>query len=239
MISFVIPAYNESKNIKQTVEQIVNSCISLNINEFEILIIDDNSDDDTENTFYQVANIYPKVNLIYHKNNINLGFGGSVIRGLKLAKHRKVLWLPGDNSHSSSEINKVLIEKEEHDIVSTYYTNAHERTAGRRIFTKFYTPFLNMIYGLNVPYYNGFSLINKRIINQINIKTKSHCWQVELWVKAKHIKNFNFIFVPTVLQDRVNSPNAFKLKNSIKVIYAIFRLFLFNLFFSLKSKFFD
>ena len=96
-----------------------------------------------------------------------------------------------------------------------------------------------MIYGLNVPYYNGFSLINKRIINQINIKTKSHCWQVELWVKAKHIKNFNFIFVPTVLQDRVNSPNAFKLKNSIKVIYAIFRLFLFNLFFSLKSKFFD
>ena len=131
MISFVVPAYNESKNIKQTIEQIVNSCISLNINEFEILIIDDNSDDDTENTVYQVKNIYPKVNLIYHKNNINLGFGGSVISGLKLAKYSNVLWLPGDNSHSSSEINKVLSEKEGNDIVSTYYTNAHQRTAGK------------------------------------------------------------------------------------------------------------
>jgi len=237
MISFVIPAYNESKNIKQTVEQIVNSCISLNINEFEILIIDDNSNDDTENIVHQVVNIYPKVNLIFHKNNINLGFGGSVIRGLKLAKYNNVLWLPGDNSHSSSEINKVLSEKEEYDIVSTYYTNANERTIGRRIFTKFYTPFLNIIYGLNVPYYNGFSIISKRIINQINIKTNAHCWQVELWVKAKHIKKFNYKFVPTILKDRINSTNAFKLKNSVKVVYTIFRLFFLNLYLAFKSKF--
>ena len=239
MISFVIPAYNESKNIKETVEQIVNSCIFLNISEFEILIINDNSNDDTEKAIREIKKIYPKINLISHKNKINLGFGGSVIRGLKLAKYPNVLWLPGDNSHSSSEINKVLRQKERYDIVSTYYTNANERTIGRRIFTKFYTPFLNIIYGLNVPYYNGFSIIRKRIINQINIKTQAHCWQVELWVKAKHIKNFNYKFVPTILKDRINSTNAFKLKNSIKVIYTIFRLFFLNFYLLIKSKFFN
>ena len=239
MISFVIPAYNESKNIKQTVDQVVNSCTFLNITEFEILIINDNSNDNTEDEIRQIAKIYSQINLITYKNKINLGFGGSVIKGLKLAKYPYIFWLPGDNSHHSLELNKVLKEREGYDIVSTYYTNAHERTIGRKLFTKIYTPFLNIIYGLNVPYYNGFSIISKRIINQINIETNAHCWQVELWVKANHIKNFNYKFVPTILKDRINSINAFKLKNCVKVIYTIFRLFFLNLYLVIKSKFFN
>jgi len=238
-ISFVIPAYNESERIEKTIYEVVKSCEISTIDQFEILIINDNSTDCTKDKINKVKKKYPKLDIISYKNKFNLGFGGSTVKGLKLAKFSNVLWIPGDNSHPSSEIKKILKEEcPPYGIVSTYYINSHERTFGRKFFTKIYTPFLNLIYGLNLPYYNGLSLISKKIINNIDIKTQAHCWQVELWVKAKHLKNFNYKFVPTVLQDRINSTNVFKLKNSIGVICNIVKLFFLNLYLSLKLKFF-
>jgi dolichol-phosphate mannosyltransferase len=238
-VSFVIPAYNESGRIEKTIDEVIKSCDISTIDQFEILIINDNSNDGTEDEIDKVKKKYPKLDIITHKNKFNLGFGGSTVKGLKLAKYSNVLWIPGDNSHPNSEIKKILKEESSsYGIVSTYYINSHERTFGRKFFTKIYTPFLNIIYGLNLPYYNGLSLISKNIIDNIDIKTQAHCWQVELWVKAKHLKGFNYKFVPTILQDRINSTNVFKLKNSIKVICNILKLFFLNLYLSFKLKFF-
>ena len=113
------------------------------------------------------------------------------------------------------------------------------RTFFRRSFTGFYTPILNYLFGLDLPYYNGVSLINKRIFKNIKITTNSHSWQVELWVKSKYIKKFSYKFVPTVLRDRINGATAFKLKNSLKVFFNIIRLTFINLYFYIQLKFFN
>ncbi len=238
-LSFVIPAYNESGKIEKTVDEVVESSRISSVEQFEIVIINDNSNDDTEYKISKIKKKYHKLDISTYKNENNLGFGGATVRGLKLAKYSNILWLPGDNSHPSSEIKKILKEAGNYGIISTYYLNSHKRTFGRKLFTSIYTPFLNTIYGMKLPYYNGFSLINKKVVDQINIKTKSHCWQVELWVRARHIKNFRYKFVPTLLYDNVNSVNAFKLSNSIKVVYNILRLFFLNLYLLFKSKFFN
>jgi glycosyltransferase involved in cell wall biosynthesis len=238
-LTFVIPAYNEAEGIGKTIDQVVKSSLIRSVDLFEIVIINDNSSDDTECKISDIKKKFPKLDIVTYKNKHNLGFGGATVKGLKLAKYSNIFWLPGDNSHPSSEIKKILKEGEKYGIVSTYYKNSHERKIGRKLFTSIYTPFLNIIYGLKLPYYNGLSLINKKILDQVDIKTRAHCWQVELWVKARHTKDFKYKFVPTILQDNMHSVNAFKFNNSIKVIYNIFRLFFLNLYLFIKSKFFN
>jgi|LakMenEpi03Aug12_release.lakeMendotaPanAssembly.Ray.scaffolds.fasta_scaffold581313_1 glycosyltransferase involved in cell wall biosynthesis len=239
-ISFVIPAYNESKRILSTVQQIVKVIEDLNLENSEIIIIDDNSADTTPDEIENIKKKYLDIIILSHRNKKNLGFGGAIKKGLKLATKEKVLWLPGDNSHSSNEIKKILNERSnKYNIISTYYINTENRAFIRRLFTGLYTPVLNFLFGLDLPYYNGLSLIEKKIISAINIQTNSHSWQVELWVKSRHIKNFNYKFVPTILQDRIIGATAFKLNNSVKVFYNIIRLIFVNLYLITKSNLFN
>lgn len=239
-ISFVVAAYNEIENISYTIEEIVKCIKDLKIKKTEIIVIDDCSQD---LTFKEIKNIkikFPDISIRSYRNLKNLGFGGSIKKGLKLAVHDKILWLPGDNSHLSSEIKKILYESDNnYCIVSTFYINTQHRDFVRRVFTKLYTPLLNFIFQLDLPYYNGFSLMDKKYIQQIKIKTNSHSWQVEFWVKAKFLKDFKYKFIPTILKDRIKGATAFKFKNSIKVIYNIIRLIFLNFYLKCKLNFFN
>lgn len=238
-LSFVVPAYNESQRIEGTLKEILKTINDVKIKDTEIIVVDDNSVDQTLSIVDNFKKKNSRTKIIYHKNGINLGFGGSVKEGIKLSSKKSVIYIPGDNSHAHTEIKKIVSEIGNFDIVSTYYTNKENRTFFRRSFTGFYTPILNYLFGLDLPYYNGVSLINKRIFKNIKITTNSHSWQVELWVKSKYIKKFSYKFVPTVLRDRINGATAFKLKNSLKVFFNIIRLTFINLYFYIQLKFFN
>ena len=42
------------------------------------------------------------------------------------------MWIPGDNSHSNTEISKMITNIGKYDLITTYYTNKAKRN-----FTKF------------------------------------------------------------------------------------------------------
>ncbi len=236
MLSFVVPCYNEQSRIINTVKQIENSCESLLIKNFKILIIDDCSSDNSAKIIEE--EIKNRSYLRYHKNKKNLGFGGAVKTGLNLLEDDYLMWLPGDDAHPSSQIIKILEvflknKEKNYDIVSTHYSSKSKRNFFREFFTKSYTPLLNFLFGLKIPYYNGLSIIKKKSLSQIEIKTNAHCWQVELWVKLSNLKDFKFMFIETEVFDPNRKAAAFKFLNSIKVIYNIFRL----TFISFKNRF--
>ena len=104
------------------------------------------------------------------------------------------------------------------------------------MFTKLYTPFLNLIFGLNLPYYNGLGIYKRSILKDINIYTNSFTWQIEVLLKLFKTKNINYILVPTKLDERIGGKSkAFNLKNSILVTYSIIRLFLLKFFLKKKN----
>ncbi len=232
MLSFVVPCYNEEKRILNTIQQIEESCKKLIIKNYKVLIVDDCSSD---NSKVVIENeIKKKSYLKYFKNEKNLGFGGAVKTGLNLLNDDYLMWLPGDDAHPGSQIVKILEvflkNKDKNiDIISTFYSSKSKRNFFREFFTKLYTPLLNFLFGLKIPYYNGLSIIKKTSLNKISIKTNSHCWQVELWVKLSNLNNFNFMFIETEVFDPNRKAAAFKFVNSIKVVYNIQRLFLISL----------
>ncbi len=237
MISFVVPAYNEEERISETLDEIIKSTTCFEIEDFEIIVINDCSDDNTSHVLNNLSKNKKFLKILKTINNEkNLGFGGSVKKGFYIAEKKYSMMLPGDNAHKSDEINKMIkfIITNDVDILSTYYINSSDRKLLRYIFTKSYTPFLNFLFGLKLKYYNGLSIINTQKLKKIQIDTNAHCWQVELWVKLSKLQNFKYDFIPTYLSETKEKTNVFKLRNSLEVIFTISRL----VFFTIKSKFF-
>ena len=79
LLSIVIPAYNESGNIIETVPLLAEALRGESI-PFELVIVNDNSIDDTGDTVTQLQAEYPEINLV--SNPMPGGFGRAIRCGL-------------------------------------------------------------------------------------------------------------------------------------------------------------
>ena len=96
-VSCIIPAYNEEKSIATTLNTIIPL---LDWNLFEIIVINDNSNDQTQD----ILNSYPvQKNLHLIHNTNNLGKSGTVTRGIELAKGDYILLLDADLLHLTKQ----------------------------------------------------------------------------------------------------------------------------------------
>lgn len=90
MLSIIIPAYNEERNIEKCIMSIVNQPYS----NYEVLIIDNNSTDHTLN----ICNKLGRENKnIYVYSEFQKGVSAARNKGLKLAKGNYVMFVDGDD----------------------------------------------------------------------------------------------------------------------------------------------
>lgn len=104
-ISIVIPAFNAAKHIKGTIEQLL---IDLPSNVDEIIVINDNS---TDNTSTVVNELKPDINVLrLMENSANMGQVSSSMKGVFKATNPKVIVLDDDLKHPLEAV-KSLIDK--------------------------------------------------------------------------------------------------------------------------------
>ena len=107
-ISIIIPALNEEHTIKKLILDIDKELKhELSLNDFEIIVIDDGSDDET----YKKAS---ELNLAkIYKNYRNMGKGYSMRKGLNYSVGRYIAFIDADGSHSVKDLIRGLkiIEK--------------------------------------------------------------------------------------------------------------------------------
>ncbi|SVD16433.1 uncharacterized protein METZ01_LOCUS369287, partial [marine metagenome] len=73
--SIVVPVYNGAKTIGETIESI----LSQSFTDFELIVQDNDSDDDTAN----IVNTYIDPRIKYYKNSSNLGYSQNLREGKK------------------------------------------------------------------------------------------------------------------------------------------------------------
>ena len=104
-ISVVIPAYNESHHLPNTLQAVQNYFDKRTLSQ-EILVVDDGSQDNTSQIVLNLQDQVPELNII--SNEQNSGKGYSVRRGMLSATGDMVLMMDADQSSPIDELDKLI-----------------------------------------------------------------------------------------------------------------------------------
>jgi glycosyltransferase involved in cell wall biosynthesis len=220
-LTLIIPAYNEAANIAATVDEVLWA-IGDKFLDYEVLIINDGSSDDTARIIDSLAAANPHVIAVHNERNI--GFGATYSRGVQLARMNYVGIVPGDNEILGQSIACVLELVGSADIVIPFTMNLEVRPYRRRFLSRLYTLVLNSIFFCEIQYYNGPVIHRRDVLQQTPIKTSGFAFQSTLLVRLIR-SGHSFIEVGMYLRPRLGGHStALKLKNFLNVCLAIGRL---------------
>lgn len=116
-ITVFFPCYNEQDNITPTVKNAIDVLEKINA-DYEIIIVNDGSTDNTPNVAESLAADSEKVKLVNHEKN--LGYGAALQTGFKAATKPLVFYTDGDGQFDISEMPSLLYLIPQYDIVSCY-----------------------------------------------------------------------------------------------------------------------
>ena len=105
LVSVIMPSYNTAGFIGQTIE----SVLAQTYENWELIIVDDHSTDDTDSMVAQ----YTDPRIQYVKNEINSGAAVSRNKALQLAKGRWIAFLDSDDLWSPDKLEKQIRFMEE------------------------------------------------------------------------------------------------------------------------------
>lgn len=117
IISVLIPAYNAEKSIEKTLDSLLHQSIQ----EFEVVIVDDGSSDETQH----ILEIYKKKSDIFrvYKQN-NSGVAATRQKLIEKAKGKYLLFCDADDYYNTNTIETVIktIEREKPDLLIYGYS---------------------------------------------------------------------------------------------------------------------
>ena len=106
-LSVVLPTFNEAENIQKVLKEAISVLKGLQY-DWEILVVDNASHDDTKQKILPFLDKYKNIKAIFHSSN--LGYGASTETGLKAAKGDIIIVMDSDGQHTAKDIPK-FIEK--------------------------------------------------------------------------------------------------------------------------------
>ncbi|MHB0875588.1 MAG: glycosyltransferase family 2 protein [Anaerolineae bacterium] len=116
-LSIAMPAYNEAENIVPMLEDVIRVATPL-ADDYEVIVVDDGSKDDTAAEVRRFAATHPQVRLVQHERN--QGYGAAVYSGLTSATKDWVFFTDSDRQFVLDEIVRLLDVREGADLVVGY-----------------------------------------------------------------------------------------------------------------------
>ncbi|MHB1015173.1 MAG: glycosyltransferase family 2 protein [Desulfurivibrionaceae bacterium] len=165
MICIVMPAHNEQDNIRASIEKISEAFLALDY-DFEIIIVDDGSKDNTVNEIKNILQGYP-VRLI--KLSRNFGKEHAIIAGLDHADADAVILMDADLQHPMEMLPEFLDKWQQgYDIVYGYREDRRDESWHKRLFTRIFYTLLNSGAEIKIePGALDFRLLDRRVVEAL------------------------------------------------------------------------
>jgi glycosyltransferase involved in cell wall biosynthesis len=132
-VTVILPTYNESTAISAIV-----STIKERYPEFEVIVIDDGSSDDT-------AAEAKKAGADVYSHPYNIGNGAAVKSGIRVASGDVLVFMDGDGQHDPADIEKLLKYIPEFDMVVGARSIADQASLWRAFGNKIYSWFASYV----------------------------------------------------------------------------------------------
>ena len=200
-ISLVLPAYNEAENIEPMVAEAVPA-LEANAEDYEIIVVDDGSADDTAAVTRRVMEGNPHVRLVQHE--VNKGFGAAVFSGFVNAEKDWIFYTDADRQFVLSELERFVPFMDEADLIAGY--RAPRQDPFLRVFYgKGWSALCTLVFGYTVRDVDcGFKLFRREIIQQLapQISSRGATFSIEWLARAKRA-GYRFVELPVTHRPRV------------------------------------
>jgi dolichol-phosphate mannosyltransferase len=202
---FVVPTYNESENISTLLHQ-----LSRNVPEADVLVVDDNSPDGTQDVVKRFQKNSPQVHLLGRPGKGGLaaayiaGFGWGLER-----KYQTFIEMDADLSHSPQDVGRFLTELKRFDAVIGCRYALGGGISGwsllRQVISRGGNIYAEKV--LKLPFKDltgGFNGWRRSVLEKIqiqSIRSKGYAFQVELKCRA-HRAGFKLTEIPIHFENR-------------------------------------
>jgi glycosyltransferase involved in cell wall biosynthesis len=180
-LSIFFPAYNDAKIIPYLICKTYHIAPKV-AQDFEIIVVNDGSKDDTAEVLQLLKKSYPKLRVINHEKN--KGYGGALISGFAASKKEWVFYTDGDGQYRIEELPK-LVEKVTNDIdVINGYKLKRGDGLLRQTTGTTYNRILHGTYKIPIRDIDcDYRLIRNSLMKNIHLSVKSGMICLELIIK--------------------------------------------------------
>tara|TARA_B100000614_G_scaffold41880_1_gene34672 strand:- start:483 stop:1454 length:972 start_codon:yes stop_codon:yes gene_type:complete len=172
-LSIIIPAFNEEESIKPLINLIFKN-LDKNLEDFEVILIDDGSNDKTWAEIVKISNKFE--NIVSIKLLENYGKSDALDAGFKVCKGNYVLTMDADLQDDPSEILPLysMIIENKYDLVSGWKKKRNDPLT-KTIPSKFFNLVTRLFSGIKLNDFNcGIKIYRKEVINSINLYGEMH-----------------------------------------------------------------
>jgi len=222
-ISLVLPAHNEAENIEPVVTEAVPALSAVS-DDYEIIVVDDGSQDDTAAVTQRLMENEPHLRLVQHP--VNKGFGAAVLTGFTSAAKDWILYTDADRQFVLAELASFMPFTAKADLIAGYRAPRRDPFL-RVLYGKGWTMLCTLFFGYTVRDVDcGFKLLRREIIDQLASKVTSRgaTFSIEWLVRAKRA-GYRFVELPVTHRRRVaGSQSGARLKVIVRAFRELFRL---------------
>lgn len=197
LVSVIMPAYNGADFIKKAID----SVISQSFPDFELIIINDSSTDETE----KIVKGYRDKRIIYLKNKTNQGVPGARNKGIKACRGKYIAYCDQDDIYYRDHLKKFLSIFDTHPETGLVYANYLKCQAGsnpiilpekeiprERKLKYFIGPPVNVMHKIEcIRRVGGF--------DESSVITRYSCEDRDLWLRIS--EHFNFYHIDQILSE--------------------------------------
>lgn len=181
-VSAVLPCYNDENTIAGLIKNLDHVLKQLT-SKYEIIVVDDCSQDGSREKLNLAKLKYPKLRLIYHQKN--MGYGKTIKSGFLQAKYDLVFYTDGDGQYDVNELPLLIgLMSDDVDFVNGIKLIRQDEKY-RVIAGNLHNFLVRWLFWL--PVFDtdcDFRLIRKNLLQKINLKCKTAAFCVCLVKKA-------------------------------------------------------
>lgn len=192
-LTVIFPAYNEEAGIVEAMERSL-AALRKHVHAFEVIIVDDGSQDATGRLADEVAAKHPEIRVLH--NERNLGAGASYVRGLQHARGELVMHNGIDCPFDLDDLPKLLGRVGDADIVVATRTGRTGYSAFRVLTSVVNVTLLNLLFGLRVSDYNFTQLYRKKVLDSVKVESTSTAFVTPETIIRAHDLGFRIQQVP-------------------------------------------
>lgn len=227
-ISIIVPTYKEAENLPLLVPQVASALGNRGWT-WEIIIVDDNSPDQTRHVLDQLSARFPQLRYLIRTND--RGLSSAVLAGLQLAHHDYVVVMDADLSHppeSLPDLLDKLIHDEADFVIGSRYVpggKTQDWTWFRWLNSVSATLLAKPLVGTVKDPMAGFFAFRRDALHRADpLNPIGYKIGLELLAKT-HIHPTRVVEIPITFRNRVHGQSKLTMKEQFKYLEHLSRLY--------------